>query len=61
MTDSNCDVTTVSVADDNLARDMACALWECSRLRNGLFTSAEFIPLVSSRLREYLAKKTPNN
>lgn len=52
---------TGSVADDdNLARDMACALWECSKLRHGLFTPVEFIPLVSACLRQYLAKKKPN-
>lgn len=41
---------------DNLARDMACFLWECSQLRHALFTPPEFIPLVSERLREYLCK-----
>lgn len=50
----------ISAKDDDLARDMACFLWECSRLRHGLFTPPEFIPLVSARLREYLTKHKPN-
>ena len=52
--------TFISVQDDDLARDMACFLWECSRLRHGLFTPPEFIPLVSERLREYLTQRKPN-
>ena len=52
--------TFISAHDDDLARDMACFLWECSRLRNGLFTPPEFIPLVSARLREYLTQHKPN-
>src|SRR5690606_33656234 len=39
---------------------MACFLWECSRLRHGLFTPPEFIPLVSACLREYLTTHKPN-
>ena len=50
----------ISAHDDDLARDMACFLWECSRLRHGLFTPPEFIPLVSARLREYLTSHKPN-
>jgi hypothetical protein len=50
---------SVAVAD-TLARDMACALWECSKIRHGLFTPVEFIPLAAGVLREYLAKKTSN-
>ena len=53
--------TFISAHDDDLARDMACFLWECSRLRHGLFTPPEFIPLVSARLREYLTQHKPNN
>lgn len=53
--------TFISAHDDDLARDMACFLWECSRLRHGLFTPPEFIPLVSARLREYLTSHKPNN
>ena len=52
--------TFISAHDDDLARDMACFLWECSRLRHGLFTPPEFIPLVSARLREYLTQHKPN-
>ena len=52
--------TFISAHDDDLARDMACFLWECSRLRHGLFTPPEFIPLVSARLREYLTTHRPN-
>jgi hypothetical protein len=51
----------IAAKDDDLARDMACFLWECSRLRHGLFTPPEFIPLVSARLREYLATRKPND
>ena len=50
----------ISAHDNDLARDMACFLWECSRLRHGLFTPPEFIPLVSERLREYLTQRKPN-
>lgn len=52
--------TFISAHDDDLVRDMACFLWECSRLRHGLFTPPEFIPLVSARLREYLTQHKPN-
>ncbi len=52
--------TFISAHDDDLARDMACFLWECSRLRHGLFAPPEFIPLVSARLRDYLTKHKPN-
>ena len=52
--------TFISAHDDDLAREMACFLWECSRLRHGLFTPPEFIPLVSARLREYLTQHKPN-
>jgi len=38
---------------DELARDIACFLWESSTLRHGLFTPPEFIPLVSRRIRQY--------
>jgi hypothetical protein len=51
-------------ADDGsvaVADDMACALWECSKIRHGLFTPVEFIPLAAGVLREYLAKKTSND
>jgi hypothetical protein len=50
---------TISTQDDDMARDMACFLWECSRLRHGLFTPPEFIPLVSARLREYFTTRKP--
>jgi len=50
----------IAAKDDDLARDMACFLWACSRLRHGLFTPPEFIPLVSARLREYLTTHAPN-
>lgn len=46
--------------EDDLARDMACFLWECSRIRHGLFTPPEFIPLVSARLREYFKNNRTN-
>jgi hypothetical protein len=49
----------IAAKHDDLARDMACFLWECSRLRHGLFTTAEFIPLVSERLREYFITRKP--
>ena len=52
--------TFISAHDDDLAREMACFLWECSRIRHGLFTPPEFIPLVSARLREYLTQHKPN-
>jgi len=52
--------TFISARDDDLARDMACFLWESSRLRHGLFTPPEFILLVSARLREYLTTHRPN-
>ena len=38
---------------DELARDIACFLWESSTLRHGLFTPPRFIPLVSARIRQY--------
>ena len=51
----------VSAKDDVFARDLACFLWESSTLRHGLFTPPEFIPIVSERIREYLATHNPNS
>lgn len=47
------DKTELPIEQDKLARDIACFLWQSSRLRHGLFTPAEFIPLVSTRIRDY--------
>ena len=51
------DETKLPIEQDELARDIAFFLWQSSRLRHGLFTPAEFIPLVSTRIREYFHER----
>ena len=52
LSDPTCSARLAREQDD-LARDIACFLWESSTLRHGLFTPPEFIPLVSGRIRQY--------